>query len=194
MATLVQPPTSTAVSIPRKVWTRDEARALIDVFPNAARWELVEGEILDKMGKKHPHIFYQSTILVWLQSVYGTEHVLQGPSLGITGPAGEYDEPEPDLLVTASSIRDRTDIPSAADVLLLIEVSDSTLDLDLKVKSLVYARAEILEYWVIDIPNRQIVVHREPVGGQYRSIERIPQDHAISPLTATDSSLQLDRL
>ena len=194
MATLVQPPTSTAVSIPRKVWTRDEARALIDVFPNAARWELVEGEILDKMGKKHPHIFYQSTILIWLQSVYGTEHVLQEPSLGITGPAGEYNEPEPDLLVTASSLRDRTDIPSAADVLLLIEVSDSTLDLDLKVKSLVYARAEILEYWVIDIPNRQIVAHREPIGGEYRIIEKIPQDQAISPLTAMDSSLQLDRL
>jgi hypothetical protein len=62
---------ATEIYIPRKVWTREEAHRLADSgFPNADKLELVNGEIIDRTGKKRPDVLWQMLILSWLQRVF----------------------------------------------------------------------------------------------------------------------------
>ncbi len=74
-----------------------------------------------------------------------------------------YDEPQPDVAL----LRPRPDFyatatPTAADILLLVEVADTTLRTDLGRKARIYASGGVIEYWVIDLNNRVVYVHREP--------------------------------
>ena len=63
-------------------------------------------------------------------------------------------------------------IPESADVLLLIEVSDSSLAFDQSVKLNLYARYGVPEYWVVDVEGRRIVTYREPTAkGYVRKVE-----------------------
>jgi hypothetical protein len=54
---------STLADVPRKVWACKETHALVDLgFPNAEKWELIDGELIDKMGKNRPHVIWQGII------------------------------------------------------------------------------------------------------------------------------------
>ncbi len=74
--------------------------------------------------------------------------------------------PEPDVVWAVGAAAH----PLAADVLLLIEVADTTLHLDLGEKAALYAEAGIPEYWVVDIESRRLLVHRQPAGGEYLDV------------------------
>ena len=101
--------------------------------------------------------------------------------------------PEPDLLWfrRQSSKRIR---PSHADVLLAIEVAESSLAQDLGEKAELYAEHGIAEYWVVDIAGEQVYVHRGPSQGRYQSITQIDRTKVISPLCQPHASLQLGPL
>ena len=84
---------------------------------------------------------------------------------------GEFSEPQPDLTL----LKRRADFysgkhPEAADVLLRIEVSDSSLTFDQGVKLRIYARYGVVEYWVVDVEGRRVVTYREPVPNPLGSI------------------------
>lgn len=88
----------------------------------------------------------------------------------------EVTEPQPDLSV----LRWRGDdymgaIPMAADVLLVIEVADSTLHYDRDVKLRFYAESGVPEVWIVDARRRQLLAHREPVGRCYRSLQTLAE-------------------
>jgi len=79
-----------------------------------------------------------------------------------------YDEPQPDVAL----LRPRPDFyasatPTPPDVLLLVEVADTTLRTDLGRKARIYASGGVSEYWVVDLNNRVLYVHRAPAGGSY---------------------------
>jgi Uma2 family endonuclease len=91
----------------------------------------------------------------------------------ITLPTGE---PEPDLVVVRGAIRDYSKRhPGAQDVGLLVEVADATLNFDRMEKESEYAAAGVAEYWLINLVDRQVEVHRHPqtaqTGSEYRSRE-----------------------
>jgi Uma2 family endonuclease len=95
----------------------------------------------------------------------------------------EFSEPEPDLCV----LRPRADgyrnqIPAAGDVLLLIEVSYSSLAFDLGVKRALYARASVAEYWIADVRGKCIRVFCEPQGGEYLRHVVNPAGSLVYPL------------
>jgi Uma2 family endonuclease len=74
-----------------------------------------------------------------------------------------------------------TRIPTAPDVLLLVEVSESSLAFDQGAKRALYARHGIADYWVVDLPGQRIQVHREPTAEGYgKTVERTQTD-AVSP-------------
>jgi hypothetical protein len=78
-------------------------------------------------------------------------------------------EPRPDLmLLVPRADRYRLALPSAADVLLLVEVADTTLAFDRDVKVPLYARQRVREVWVVDLAGERIHVFRDPDGGAYR--------------------------
>lgn len=62
--------------------------------------------------------------------------------------------------------------PEAADVLLLVEVADTTLEIDRDLKLPLYARHDIPECWLVDVAGRQLSIHRDPAEGDYRRIQR----------------------
>jgi Uma2 family endonuclease len=101
--------------------------------------------------------------------------------------------PEPDLVwsrrMPAKRIR-----PTHSDVLLLIEVSDSSTEQDLGEKARLYAEHDIPEYWVVDIPAEQVHVHRTPSQGTYQSIHSFDKAASISPLCQPTATLSLAKL
>lgn len=79
-----------------------------------------------------------------------------------------HSEPQPDLAIVApSDDAYRGRLPSARDILLLVEVSDSTLRYDQTFKSSLYARHGIREFWIVNLLDRQVEVHRELAQGAY---------------------------
>lgn len=101
--------------------------------------------------------------------------------------------PEPDLVwsrkMPAKRIR-----PTHEDVVLLIEVSDSSAQQDLGEKAKLYAEHGIPEYWVVDIQAEKVHVHRNPLQGIYQSIQPFSKAAFISPLCQKDASLSLAEL
>jgi len=97
--------------------------------------------------------------------------------------------PSPDLmLVRPQSYSQHR--PTAADTYLLIEVSDSSLSHDLGDKMRLYAEAGVLEYWVIDIPHRSLVVHTEPRDGRYCNVRTMDEGQTVSPGTLPGLTLR----
>jgi len=155
--------------------------------------ELVEGELIDKkMGKNRPHVITLVAVQAWLMRVFGAEYVNPEASIDVAPEDNPTNEPEPDLIVLT---RPMTEFPVAKpkppDLRLVIEISDSTLGFDLKTKADLYARAGIVEYWVFDIPQRRLIVHREPQNGLYRSITAYNQHESVAPLAMPDCEFRI---
>lgn len=149
--------------------------------PNA-RVELIEGEVVDigPIGSKHADMVdHLSTLLIRTTS----DRALVGVQRPVR--LDERSEPQPDLvLLKPKPGRYRNAHPTSADVLLLIEVSDTTLKFDLGQKLSLYAQHGITEVWVVDLENNQLHQMREPDGASYRTatIMKAPQIAAVSAL------------
>lgn len=88
-----------------------------------------------------------------------------GTSVWPIGPLAidDFDEPEPDVLGVVGDTDDcLTDHPHPADTRLLVEVADDTLDFDRRCKGEVYARADITDYWIVNLIDRRLEVYRAP--------------------------------
>jgi Uma2 family endonuclease len=102
-----------------------------------------------------------------------------------------YAEPQPDIAL----LRPREDfyttaIPTAADVLLLVEVADSSLRYDRDVKLSMYAEAGILEVWLVDVVHRRMTAYREPSGHTYRQAVTLIRRGTLTPLSFPDLTLR----
>jgi Uma2 family endonuclease len=97
--------------------------------------------------------------------------------------------PEPDIawVVRRDYSRGR---PTAADVLLVIEVADSSLAYDCGDKADLYAEAGIADYWVVNVADRLIEVRRNPEGGRYRTVQAHAGDDELRPLCEPDLILR----
>ncbi len=139
--------------------------AEVGLLAPEARVELIEGEIIDMVpiGSRHNRAVTHLTRILTL--AIGNRAIVQpqGPlRLNLRS------EPEPDIAVLVPRADEYgTGHASAAEVLLLIEVSDSTLDFDRQVKLPLYARHGIAEVWIVDLQNGGIHFHRGPESGAY---------------------------
>lgn len=101
--------------------------------------------------------------------------------------------PEPDVLWLQPKRYGRTR-PTTADVLLLIEVSDSSLAIDLQEKADIYAESGVAEYWVVDVKGVRIHVMRQSDGQNYRDISIVVPPTRLAPLCHPDAKLELAEL
>src|SRR6202012_3452160 len=93
-------------------------------------------------------------------------------------------EPQPDFAVVRRPWHGYPEQhPPPEDVLLLIEVSDSSLDTDKGAKLELYARAGIREFWIVDLTTDSVIVHRKPSGGKYDLVTRV---ESSGPLVIQD--------
>jgi Uma2 family endonuclease len=178
----------------RKRWTRAECEALASSgLLDYHHLELIEGELIDKSGKKRPHVNSVALLVGWLMPVFGARYVDLAAPIDVAPEDNPSIEPEPDLIVRNRDLSYFTNQrPRPQDLRLAIEVADSTLGFDLTTKADLYARAGIVEYWVLDVSGRRMIVHRDPQGGRYTSIAAYGAEESVAPLAAPGSQLRIE--
>lgn len=163
--------------IRRKQWTRQEVAALAAVFPGQ-RYELIEGDLIDKLGQNPPHAFVIAVLTGILARPFPGRLRVQS-TITLPDPEGIRSEPEPDLVLLhreSAEFFDRH--PGPADIALLIEVADSSLHMDREIKRRLYARCGIQTYRIVDIPQRRLLLFRHPSRDEYKTVQIYEvQDH-----------------
>src|SRR3712207_1324173 len=154
------------------------------------RVELIEGEIVEMaaIGTRHFACVNGLTRLL-------VRGVSDGAIVSVQNPVrlDERTEPQPDL--TVLRVRDyRESLPGPEDVLLLIEVSDTTLHYDRGVKLPLYARAGIPEVWIVDLAGEVIERHTDPSGDGYRSSKQARRGETVEPAALTELALLVDAI
>ena len=171
--------------LPNRRWSLEEYHAMIDagILTPDDKVELLFGNIVPMNAVGAAHGATANIIAKHLfRRLLDTETVI-----GVQNPITLLNdsEPEPDLYVaTGPQERYLDGHPTAADVLLVIEVSDSTLARDTDVKKVNYALANVREYWVVDVYNRLVIRHVDPEGGDYATIERYEEGQTFESLAA----------
>lgn len=184
-----RPPAFAITSLPMKTFTVNAYHRLIEsgALTTSDRMELLNGLLVYKMPQNAPHA---STILkleelLWRRLPKGLIPWSQKP-ITLTD---LQSEPEPDIaIVPGPSSRYESRKPTANDISLIIEVSDTTLALDSGEKKETYAAAGIPEYWIINLPHRRVEVYSAPKSGRqpdYRTVLHYRHGHLI-PLAFGD--------
>lgn len=156
------------------------------------RMELINGEIFDMMPPGPFHSSSTSKANRVLAQKTGEAFIVrcQEPVR-----INRHNEPQPDLAL----VRTRKDEyalshPGPDDVLLIIEISDSSLEFDLNTKRQTYAKAEIAEYWVLDVNDRELHVFRRPWQGDYTEHATFVGDDEVQCTTINDLKLRVCEL
>jgi Uma2 family endonuclease len=175
----------------RKRWTRAECDAMERAgLLEGQHLELIDGELINKMGKNQPHVVVLMELMGYLFDVFGRKRVSVEAPVDVAPQDNPTNEPEPDAMVLkAGFTHSRSRRPQAGQIALIVEVADTTLRFDLTVKAKLYARAGIEEYWVIDVNGRRIIVHRAPAVGVYGSVVAYAETQNVAPLAAPDQPL-----
>ena len=103
-------------------------------------------------------------------------------------------EPQPDIVLLRAECARRATVPTAADVLLVIEVADSTLAHDRSIKIPLYARHGILEAWLFDVTTRSTTIFRDPSPEGYRTVLTPGHHETIRPCARPDVLIVLDEV
>jgi Uma2 family endonuclease len=144
----------------RRRWTKGEYRRLADLgFFRGQRVELLEGQIVVQSPQSAEHWTAVDRATAALQRVFGTGYLvrMQGPL-----DLGQATEPEPDICVVAGC-REDFEHAHPTSALLVLEISDTTLHYDRRRKASLYARADIADYWIVNLVQRQVEVYRDPI-------------------------------
>jgi Uma2 family endonuclease len=169
----------------------DEVYALTEagVLREGERFELIDGEIVPTAAKASEHSIMEARLnRVLVRSIPNDVDVYLAPS--ITFAPRILLKPDLAILPRGSMIRDIR----GPDVLLLVEISDSSLSYDLRVKAPLYAQHGVREYWVVDAVRQTVRVHRDPKDDAYSDVEEYDSDVAITPLLLVGVGIRLDDL
>jgi Uma2 family endonuclease len=159
------------VKVERWTFTVDEVYQMLaaGILTEDDRVELIEGELIkmSPIGERHAACVKKANAL--FNRLVGQQALVsvQDPIL-----LNNYSEPQPDLAL----LKPRQDYyaqakPTPADVLLIVEVADSSIDYDRRIKMSLYARAAVPAVWLIDLNADAIEVYTQPAGGAYRALQ-----------------------
>ena len=185
---------ATDVEVVRRRFTLDEYHRMVEagILNEDDRVELIRGEIVQMapIGKDHA------------ACVARLAHVLLGRLYGrvVLWPQNPVvilpdSEPQPDIVLLAW--RDdfyRQRLPQAADVALVVEVAETSLRYDRRVKGPLYAEAGVRDYWIVDLDGDAIDVCRDPATGGFERTERLTRGAEIAPLAFPDVLLAVSDL
>ena len=170
-----------SASVKRHIFTLDEYDQMCAaaVFGPEARIELIRGEIID-MAPPGPEHELSTAFLnrLFVRTVGDAALVWpQGNSIPLPN---SNSRPQPDVTL----LRWRDDLyrgkrPAAEDVILIVEVAYSSLKYDRVAKSSLYAEANILEYWLVNLIDKVVEVYTDPAGGKYQTIKTVGRDEML---------------
>jgi Uma2 family endonuclease len=181
-------------------FTRDQYLELDRLgYFDRKRVELIYGEIIEMSPVNWPHALGVKLVADALAAAFGSGYWVCSQQPFWIPNLTPASLPQPDVAVIPGSPRAYTDHPTVAA--LLVEVSESTLTHDLTTKAEMYATANVPEYWVLDVENRQLHVFRDPqpllapLGATaYRThLTLLPADH-VSPFAAPHASILVSDL
>lgn len=156
------------------------------------RVELIEGEIVEMapIGPGHSGRVNRLTRLLVMATSGRAVVSVQNPVV-----MSEHSEPEPDLALLKPRADDYIDAaPLPADVLLLIEVAESSLRYDREVKRPLYASHGLPEYWIVDVKGARLVRFSRPTPAGYEDETRLVDLQAVRPIMLPDVSVDLSTL
>ena len=175
----------------RKLFTRKHCQFLVDNELLTEKYELINGEIIIKMSNA-PHDLVVRLIMKWLVTIFDGLFVNIQNSINVANEDNEINEPVPDASLLDYAGGDYLDgNPNPMFVQLVVEVSDTTLNFDLKTKAALYSRAGIKDYWVIDINGRKIIVHRQPTPKGYQEILAYTENEYIAPFVKPEALVKV---
>lgn len=148
-------------------WTVQEYHQMIATgLLHQRHVELLHGEIVEMSPEGEPHAYFSSTAGEYLIQRLGDLAMVR-PAKPITL-LQDHSEPEPDIAIVQRLGREYlTHHPYPENIFWLIEYSESSLEKDLEPKRKLYANANILEYWVVNLKLRQLIVFQDPQMGDY---------------------------
>ncbi|MCB0581769.1 MAG: Uma2 family endonuclease [Phaeodactylibacter sp.] len=174
---------SVTVQAPKRLFSVEEYHRLAEagILQENDRVELIHGEIIkmSPIGPKHAgnldrfvRIF---TFLFGESAIVRSQNPVQ---------LNDFSEPEPDI----SILKPRRDFyttahPKAEEVILIIELADSSLEYDKEVKMPEYASNNIPEYWIIDLKTDRVIVYAEPSGQEYLNIKTFQVNEQVESRT-----------
>lgn len=163
--------------------------AAAGVLSENDRVELIEGEIVEMnpIGSRHAACVGRLTKILERQA---GDHAI----VWVQNPVqiSEYSEPLPDVAL----LKRRDDFysqanPQPADVLLIIEVADSSVEYDRVVKMPLYAQAGIPEMWLVNLPKDTIEIYTQPLGETYREIRLVKRGESLTARTISSFALTM---
>lgn len=180
-----------SVEIAKHLFTAEQYERMIEtgILTKYDRVELIEGEIVEMSPIGPRHAACVSRLNAFFQQ-FSRDTIV-----GVQSPVrlGDSSEPQPDIAL----LKWRDDfyghaLPTPADVLLLVEVSDATLKFDRQVKIPLYAREGIEELWVINLQDDEIEIYARPSGGAYQLVRRAGRGETVNSENVAGLALEVD--
>jgi Uma2 family endonuclease len=162
------------------------------ILSQPQRVELVDGDIFDMNPIGSPHAAVTRRLEQRFARAVADGIVL----VSVQNPLrlDSHNEPQPDFVVlTPRPDAYAASHPDSGDALLVVEVSDSSLDHDRKMKLPVYARCGVLEVWIVDLSGRAVEVYRDPMEGRYASSSRMTRG-ALTPVRVPAVTIDVSTL
>lgn len=177
---------TTSAADVRRFTRRDYERMADDgLFQPGERLELIEGTIVRMTPQSSRHAAVVQLLEEALRRAFASGHCFR---VQMPLALGDWSEPEPDLAVVAGSPHDYLE-SHPASAALVVEVADRSLAYDRTEKLALYARAGIPEYWLVDVQQKTLAVHREPADGAYRSRAVLRAGETVAPLASPSTAL-----
>ena len=188
-------------TIQNRLWTVDGYHRMIEagILTTEDKVELLEGRIIQMSAQRPPHAATTQRTSDYLKArLMERAYVRMQLPITIT-----TSEPEPDIaIVRIDPAIYGEHHPTPNEILLLIEVahttlrqgSGTTLVTDREEKALIYARANIADYWILDIVGRRVYIFRNPSNEGYQSTTVLNQDAAIEPLAFPEIEIPFSEL
>lgn len=163
-----------------------EAMARAGVFAPDARLELIDGELLDMPpeGPKHGDLKVEATEALVRSKPLDVRVAVETPLR-----LSETDQPVPDIWLYRAPLK--ASAVRGPDVLLVVELAQSSLAYDVGPKAALYARHGVAEYWVIDVDRAQVHVHRAPDGEGWLDLRVVEAAELLAPAALPGLAIRL---
>jgi Uma2 family endonuclease len=175
-------------------WTVEKFYRAIDagVFDHPERLELIKGELIEKMGQNPAHASLISRLTRRLRSRLEPKFTVREEK---PIHLGDDAEPLPDIMVVSGTEADYEQRhPTAADVVLLVEVAASSAAHDTRDKAILYAQSGVAEYWVLSVIGRELIIYRKPTPDGYAFMDRSAGDDLASLSSAPEIAFSVGEL
>lgn len=164
----------------------------VGILTEDSRVELIEGELIDMAPIGGPHMGVVNRLNRLLVLAVGNLGVVSVQNPVRLPP---HSEPQPDFTILKLREGDAAfAVPGVEDVLLLVEVADSTLAYDRGTKLALYAKSGIAETWIVNLPSECIEVYREPTFDGYKKRVDVERQGRVTPLALPTVSVAVGEI